>query len=52
VLSRRIVGWICFGGALSAALVQAQTRSNEICPRRAVGSTISDRTIYGTRTAN
>jgi hypothetical protein len=42
MLSRRIVRWICCGGALSAALVHAQTRSNEFCPRPAVGSTISE----------
>lgn len=42
MLSRRIVRWICFGGALWAASVHAQTRSNEICPRPAVGSTISE----------
>ena len=42
MLSRRVVGLLCLGGALGAASVHPQTRSNEICPRPAVGSTISE----------
>jgi FtsP/CotA-like multicopper oxidase with cupredoxin domain len=38
----RVVGLFCLGGALSAASVQAQSRSKEICPRPAVGSTIAE----------
>src|ERR1700729_3930737 len=42
MLSRRVVGLLCLGGALWAASLHAQTRSKEICPRPAVGSTISE----------